>query len=151
MSREAVLAFVRTEAATGVYSFPAFTREFCVKLLDEIDHFAASGLPSSRPNSMNNYGVILDDLGLTAMVAALRTRFFVPLTRHLYPDHGGGSLDQHHAFAVEYSMTTDRELGFHHDASDVTLNVCLGQEFSGGELFFRGLLDDRSTHGEDVN
>jgi hypothetical protein len=33
----------------------------------------------------------------------------------------------------------DVSLDFHADASDVTLNVCLGQEVTGGDLYFRGV------------
>lgn len=29
--------------------------------------------------------------------------------------------------------------GFHVDDSEVTLNVCVGKQFTGGELFFRGV------------
>lgn len=147
-TEEAVRKFVTKEAESGVYSFPMCSPEFCKRLLEEVDHFARSGLPSSFPNTMNNYGVILDDLGLTDMVAQVRIQLIVPLAKHLFPRSGGATLDQHHAFCVEYSMSTERELGFHYDASDVTLNVCLGETFTGGELFFRGLLEDESTHGE---
>jgi len=31
-------------------------------------------------------------------------------------------------------MEEDKELGFHYDASEVTLNVCLGKEFEGKRL-----------------
>lgn len=30
-------------------------------------------------------------------------------------------------------------VGFHGDDSEVTLNVCLGEQFTGGELFFHGV------------
>lgn len=35
---------------------------------------------------------------------------------------------------------------FHVDDSEVTLNVCLGRQFSGGELYFRGLRCDKHLH-----
>lgn len=37
-------------------------------------------------------------------------------------------------------------LGFHVDDSEVTLNVCLGKHFSGGELFFRGVRCDKHVN-----
>ena len=37
-------------------------------------------------------------------------------------------------------------VGFHVDDSEVTLNVCLGKEFSGGELFFRGTRCDKHVN-----
>lgn len=34
------------------------------------------------------------------------------------------------------------------DDSDVTLNVCLGKQFSGGELFFRGVRCENHVNTE---
>lgn len=34
------------------------------------------------------------------------------------------------------------------DDSEVTLNVCLGKQFSGGTLFFRGVRCDEHVHSE---
>lgn len=39
-------------------------------------------------------------------------------------------------------------VGFHVDDSEVTLNVCLGQQFSDGELFFRGIRCDKHVNTE---
>lgn len=36
-------------------------------------------------------------------------------------------------------MREDRELNFHYDDAEVTLNVCLGRQFEGGTLYFRTL------------
>ena len=44
-----------------------FTDEFCAKLVAEVDSVAASGIPVQRPNSMNNYGVILNLVGMRDM------------------------------------------------------------------------------------
>lgn len=149
-SEAQVRAFARADT-DGVYSFPFLAPAVCAKLSAEVAHFARSGIPAAQPNTMNYHGVILDYLGLTPALRALRTEILVPrITRHLYANDGGDSLDAHHAFVVDYSLDTDRELGFHHDASDVTLNVCLGDVFSGGELYFCGLLDDPSTHDQNV-
>lgn len=34
------------------------------------------------------------------------------------------------------------------DDSEVTLNVCLGKQFSGGELYFRGVRCDKHVNSE---
>jgi hypothetical protein len=47
-------------------------------------------------------------------------------------------LDSHHGFIVEYEIGKDSKLDFHVDDADVTLNLCLGQEFKGGALYFAG-------------
>jgi hypothetical protein len=43
-------------------------------------------------------------------------------------------------FVVEYGADKDKKLDWHVDDSDVTLNVCLGKEFVGGDLVFSGTL-----------
>ena len=60
----------------------------------------------------------------------------MPITRLLFPDYGGDSLDSHKAFTVHYKIGQDLDLSYHYDNAEVTLNVSLGKEFTGGELFF---------------
>ena len=49
---------------SGVYALPIFTRRFCELLCEELPHFARSGLPVGRPNSMNAYGTLVGELGM---------------------------------------------------------------------------------------
>lgn len=44
------------------------------------------------------------------------------------------------------NLNSSTFVGFHVDDSEVTLNVCLGKEFSGGELFFRGTRCDKHVN-----
>ena len=66
--------------APGICSFPALSDEFCDMLLEagkgakhafawqmirtaqEVRHYRESGLPSRAPNSMNNYGLVLNEI-----------------------------------------------------------------------------------------
>lgn len=147
-SKEALLSFLHKETDSGIYSLEVFTLKFCTELIEDVESFENSGLPVMRPNSMNNYGLILDEIGFTPMLDELRTKYVVPFAAILYPHVGGASLDYHHGFIVQYKMREDKKLDFHYDDSEVTLNVCLGKEFEGGSLYFRGLLNDPSTHEE---
>ncbi|XP_053443919.1 2-oxoglutarate and iron-dependent oxygenase domain-containing protein 2 isoform X2 [Nycticebus coucang] len=123
-----------------IYRVPVFTALFCQALLEELDHFEQSDMPKGRPNTMNNYGVLLHELGLDEpLVTPLRECFLQPLLALLYPDCGGGQLDSHRAFVVKYAPSQDRELGCHHDNAELTLNVALGRTFTGGALYFGGL------------
>jgi hypothetical protein len=88
---------------------------------------------------MNNYGTVLDTFGFAPLLQELMTEYVHPFSALFYPEVGGGSLDSHHGFIVEYKIGKDTSLDFHVDASDVTLNVCLGKQFTGGTLFFRGI------------
>ncbi|XP_051684546.1 2-oxoglutarate and iron-dependent oxygenase domain-containing protein 2 isoform X2 [Oryctolagus cuniculus] len=123
-----------------IYRVPVFAAPFCRALLQELEHFEQSDLPKGRPNTMNNYGVLLHELGLDEpLVTPLRERFLQPLTALLYPDCGGGRLDSHRAFVVKYAPGQDRALGCHYDNAELTLNVALGKAFTGGALYFGDL------------
>lgn len=177
----------KVESEVGVYSMPLLTEEFCVKMCEELEHLEASGLPLVRPNSMNNYGIVLTEVGFHDLLTGLREAIVQPLAAILFPDtmrvkekrcdercqqpdkqqfHNSDDsaccqvdeaedigkvalLDSHHGFVVQYRMGEDLDLGFHYDAADVTLNVCLGKKgFTGGELFFRGLLGSPNADKE---
>jgi hypothetical protein len=131
------------EVHPQVFTFDMLRPRFCRELLEEAAHFEAwcrdQELPPTRPNTMNNYGVVLDIFGFATMLQRLMTEYVAPFAELVYADVGGGSLDTHHGFIVEYAVGKDTLLDFHVDASDVTLNVCLGKEFTGGTLYFRGI------------
>ncbi|KZS07537.1 2-oxoglutarate and iron-dependent oxygenase domain-containing protein 2 [Daphnia magna] len=120
-----------------VFSFPIFSLEFCNRLVSEIDHFNETSMPKGRPNSMNNYGVLLDELGLNeGLLTPLRKKYLEPISQFLFPEEKGMEFDSHKVFTVNYEENKDTELAFHFDNSEVTLNVCLLENCEGGELFF---------------
>ncbi|KAM7261120.1 hypothetical protein ACFE04_026595 [Oxalis oulophora] len=76
------------------------------------------------------------------IIFKILTREMRYLMEFFFAEFGGCSLDAHHGYVVEYGIDRDTELGFHVDDSEVTLNVCIGREFSGGDLFFKGVRCD---------
>ena len=82
------------------------------------------------------------------MIGELREKVVSKFMGLLYEECGGDSIDSHHAFIVSYKQGEDVELNFHYDASEVTINVCLGKTFTGGELYFKGILHKPQTHKE---
>ena len=56
---------MREEIDSGLL-LPLFTASFCVALMEELEAFEKSGLPARRPNSMNNYGTIVNSIGMEA-------------------------------------------------------------------------------------
>jgi len=128
-----------TEHLPGeVFSFPIWTEDFCKTFVEEIFNFYDSGLPARRPNSMNNYGIILNEIGLEPMIDELQ-RMLQPLGELLWP--GPGNMwDGHHCFIVRYREKEDLGLDMHTDDSDVTFNICLGLDFDGAGLQFCGLM-----------
>ena len=112
-----------------------FTQDFCAKLIAEVDSVAASGIPVQRPNSMNNYGVILNYIGMRGMFTWLQrqvaflnrlcvcvsvcvcvcvcvhrrltlSQVLQPIAALLFPQ-AGQFLDSHHTFIVQYSPKQD--------------------------------------------
>ena len=139
-----------TEVGPGIYAFDLFTAQFCDRFVDEVDSFESSKLPCRRPNTMNKLGLVVNDIGLEPIMTAIVERLMAPMCRALYAgdEEIVSALDHHHSFVVRYRRTDDinsgdkdgsRGLDMHHDASEATLNVCLGRDgFASGGLRFCG-------------
>lgn len=130
------------EVSPGIYVFDFLPQDFCNKILEEITHFEkwceANGEKVHRPNSMNAYGAIFDDFGFEHCLEQLVAQVMNVFSAIAYP-HIGATLDHHHGFEVAYQIGKDEDLDLHVDDSEVTLNVCLGKEFTAGELAFAGV------------
>lgn len=127
------------EVVPGVFaSDRLFTQEFLADVLSELEHIEASGIPQRRPNGMNRYGVILDNVGLQRALEGLVAAYVRPLAGMLFPELvGADDAVEHYAFTVRYEPSGDTELVKHGDASVVTMNLCLGRPgWRGGDLQF---------------
>ncbi|KAI3720077.1 hypothetical protein L6452_20987 [Arctium lappa] len=157
-NRDESIRSIMSEPIPGVYTFDMLQPRFCEMLLSEVENFEKwvheTKFRIMRPNTMNKYGAVLDDFGMESMLEKLMEDFVRHISKIFFLDVGGYSLDSHHGFVVEYGMDRDVELGFHVDDSEVTLNVCLGKQFTGGELFFRGVRCEKhvnsETHSEEI-
>ena len=136
-SDAALRSILRDEVSGLVFSFEMLTSEFCTLLLEELANYEASGLPVRRPNTMNSYGLVMNQIGLKPLLDDLQQSCLLPLSRLLFPGEGS-SFDEHHSFMVKYRRGEDTHLDMHHDDSEVTLNVCLGKDFAGATLSFCG-------------
>jgi hypothetical protein len=142
---ESVFRSFVTEESKNIYSFDLFTEDFCDTLLKELDNYDSSGLPQRRPNTMNNYGIIVNEIGMQSLMDGL-LGILEPIVKKLFATEPVVyGLDHHHSFVVQYKsnhLKGDRGLDMHHDASEVTMNVCLGRDnFRGGDLLFCGMAD----------
>lgn len=87
---------------------------------------------------MNNYGVVVNEIGMRPMITSFQQQYLWPLSQRLFPVQGS-QFDDHHSFLVRYRADEDLGLDMHTDDSDVTFNVCLGEEFTGATLSFCGM------------
>lgn len=125
-----------TEHIPGqVFSCNFFSDTFCRMFLEELEHFASTGLSA---NTMNNYGVVLNDIGFGPMIDLLQDNLLSVLSerqwKHILP------FDGHHTFSVKYKAREDLGLDMHIDNSDVTFNINLGYDFTGAGLSFCGVV-----------
>ncbi|KAG8639151.1 hypothetical protein MANES_14G108800v8 [Manihot esculenta] len=114
---------ILVEPTPGVYVFEMLQPSFCEMLMSEVENFERwvheTKFRIMRPNTMNKYGAVLDDFGLETVLDKWMDEYIRPMSK-----------------------------GFHVDDSEVTLNVCLGKQFYGGELFFRGVRCDKHVNSE---
>ncbi|KAL3937850.1 MAG: hypothetical protein SGARI_001971 [Bacillariaceae sp.] len=107
--------------APEVYSFDCLSDHFLEIMNDELNNFYAltkiHKVDVKRPNSMNNYGIILNDIGMRPMISALQQQYIWPLAKVLFPVEGN-QLDDHHSFIVRYQANEDLGLDMHTDDSD---------------------------------
>jgi hypothetical protein len=78
-------------------------------------------------------------LGFGPILAALLQRCIEPWRAALFRDLELPRLDSVHGFLVEYGAHRDRDLAYHVDDSEITLNLCLDGDFVGSEVVFAGL------------
>ncbi len=149
----AALRALLREVGPRRYAFALLDPGWCASLARRVAALVRDaelrGLRWEAPNSMNRYGAVLQTETLDADDPGARTipmlvdvgllrEALLPLTGALFHDHDGARLDHHHAFVVSYAMGGDVDLGFHADDAEVTLNVHLGGDFVGGDLWFEG-------------
>jgi hypothetical protein len=148
-TKEAYMEILQ-EVSPRIYKFEMFKPEFCDYFLEELklaeDKLLQQKIPINRPNSMNNYGIIIDELGYRSSIETLMKNYVLPISSLFYNDYYGSSLDNHHCFLVRYKQGEDLSLALHTDDAEVTLNVCLGKDFTGGTLNFYGLKNTLSQH-----
>ncbi|KAK1662172.1 hypothetical protein QYE76_050331 [Lolium multiflorum] len=106
-------------------------------------------------NDPNNFhkpsrGTTISDIGMKGMLDDLMQKFISPISKVLFPEVGGRSLDSQHSYVVSYGGDDgggnpvcsydgyDNGLEIHVEDSHITLNVCLGKQFTQGQMFFVG-------------
>merc|ERR1719231_677336 len=86
---------------------------------------------------MNNYGIIVNEIGLEESISALIQQALAPVASALFGGIGS-RIDSHHSFMVQYKAGEDLGLDMHTDDADATFNICLGRDFEASGLTFCG-------------
>jgi hypothetical protein len=110
-------AALKVEIRDSVYSFQAFSYEFVKLFTEEIQNFYAASdryeIPIHRPNSMNNYGVVVNEIGLRPMISSFQQQYLWPISKVLFPEEANPQFDSHHSFIVRYQADEDLGLDMH--------------------------------------
>lgn len=79
---------ILTDHAPGLYTFEMLNPGVCAMLLEEVEHFekwaTSAKVKIMRPNTMNNHGAVLDDLGMDGMLNELMRKFISPMAASIY-------------------------------------------------------------------
>ena len=145
------------QAMFDVYSFPIFEPEFCKLLRQTVRDLSWLADKDFPHLNLGRRPLDLDDIGLGWINDLLFAMFIQPISRHLFAtteilahgekDDSEQLLDWRQGYIAGYSASPTSEKGVnrhrlnpHTDDSEVTLNVCLGEEtFEGGSVEFYGL------------
>ena len=90
--------------------------------------------------------VLLAEISLDPVFDVLRENYLNHIAGLLYPEWVGSGLDSNRAFTVKYTLGGDTALSRHFDNAEVTLNVCLGRQFTGGDLLVGGMWKVRKLY-----
>ena len=135
------------EEMDDVFAFPLLSRDFCHQLNTFVSAFMQD-LEASPSLKTVTRGIHkdLDNMGLGWLNDLLFHLVTRPRSAQLYKETelAGGDLDWRQGFIASYSADPTQSkprqrLVPHTDDAEVTLNICLGDKFDGGDLFFWGL------------
>eukprot|EP01006_Ploeotia_vitrea_P025227 TRINITY_DN58082_c0_g1_i1.p1 TRINITY_DN58082_c0_g1~~TRINITY_DN58082_c0_g1_i1.p1 ORF type:complete len:360 (+),score=44.13 TRINITY_DN58082_c0_g1_i1:105-1184(+) len=149
------------EVSPGVWSFPLLSAEFCKKLLADRNNFMDFVTncteeeqlrilgPSEKNEKLNERRLRfnLDTMGMKWLLDLLLSYVAVPLSSVVFNDElEGAKLNWRHGYIIGYADKGDSRgviaksgLIPHTDDSEVTLNIGLGNVFTGGELALWGV------------
>ena len=132
-----------------LYLVNGLKADICERLSQELARVADSGLQRSRPNSMNNYGIIMREIGFDHFIDGLVDAFAA--LEVLFP-LDCDTIDSWRAFTVHYNAVDgDKGLALHYDNAEVTFNVNIGGDWEGGEVTFYGLHSQNQDNPEPIN
>ena len=86
-----------------------------------------------------SYACVLHEIGFADAMARFCEVVLTPLAEVLFPRQGRNMGDDYRAYVTKTAAGEDIAVQKHMDMSDVTMNVCLGKQFTGGATYFEGV------------
>lgn len=154
---ESAISETLHEVVDKVYLFQLFTPEFCAQLLDQVEHFSQwkKGVTiqgQAGAEDLNDRLCVVDHMGDVGrqLLDVLRDEVVDPLSKHLFPNECTSDASSHYRYGFVLGYAKDalegnisrKALDPHTDDSEVTLTVCLGQEYEGGEVTLKHIRSD---------
>jgi len=139
INRESIAQCRWQRVAPKVFTARIFSKAQCQAILDAIESQSSrhpEGL--GQPNSMHEYGIVLEEDGLTSAAKYLVEEALGPSIQTLFGELPHLNFSEHHAFLTLYGANANSYLSLHVDASHITLNVCLYTDAEGADLVFTG-------------
>lgn len=131
---------IKSSEKDGVYKIQLFNQEFVNHLIEELDFQEESHIPMRRPNGMNRFGCILDQIGFEKIVKEVSDRILRPMAHIVFPIRVAvEDIATEYAFVVRYHPDSDVNLAEHADASAITINVCLQPSIENSPLYFKSV------------
>jgi len=136
--------------APHAFATSLFNPDQCDRILEAIENQGASLSGNyGQPNSMQDYGIVLEDENLSKWAGALVDKALKRTVINLFSGLPHYEFCDHHAFLTVYGNEGNRDLSLHVDASHLTLNICLHNDARGAELVFTG--SRCQSHVDDVS
>jgi hypothetical protein len=118
-----------------VYTVPAFTDEFCDKIVEEAE--ASNSWTFNRHENYPTTDMLLDVLGLQDTYVEILKEYFwdIAIDKFKLEDPYWRELKSEN-FLARYHPYAQYHLSLHHDWSQITTVVTLNEDFTGGGTFF---------------
>ena len=129
------------EVHPQVFAGRILSKSWCEDLLARVSDYEGK-LEGSSPapsNSMHEAAILTEALGLTTVMNDLALNYLSRVARQFYSEYLPADLSGQHSYVVRYGEDEDWDLDFHVDDSQVTLNLCLSEDFEGAELVLEGV------------
>lgn len=134
------------EECFDVYGFPVLSPEFCSRIRSYVCRLIEVGSESKYAGlELGRRPIDLDTIGLGWVSDLIFYVVMKPIAAQLFQvTETGGPLDWRQAYVAGYAAQPSEgrpreQLVTHTDDSEVTMNICLSDDFTGGKVEFRGL------------